>query len=41
MMGHLNSSSASGVGNLDKNFPKNSNAQGFPEGWGVFKLQFD
>ena len=26
MMGHLNSFLASGVGNLDKKFPKNSNA---------------
>ena len=29
-MGHLNSYSASGVGNLNKNFPE-----------GMFKLQFD
>ena len=34
MMGHLNSSLASGVGNLNKNFPKNSNARGLPEGGG-------
>ena len=32
MMGHLNSFSASGVGNLNKNFSKNSNARGLPGG---------
>ena len=32
MMGHLNSFSASGGGNLNKNFAKNSNAQGLPGG---------
>ena len=31
-MGHLNSSLASGGGNLNKNFPKNSNAQGVAGG---------
>ena len=30
MMGHLNSFSASGGGNLNKNFAKNTNAQGLP-----------
>ena len=40
MMGHLNSFSASGVGNLNKNFPKNPNARGVAGG-GMFKLRFD
>ena len=39
MMGHLNSFSASGVGNLNKNFSKNSNARGLPGGGGC--LSFD
>ena len=37
MMGHLNSFSASGVGNLNENFPKTG---GCPGG-GMFKLRFD
>ena len=32
IMGHLNSFSASGGGNLNKNFAKNSNARGLPGG---------
>ena len=40
MMGHLNSFSASGGGNLNKNFAKNTNARGLPEG-GMLKLRFD
>ena len=40
MMGHLNSFSASGGGNLNKNFAKNSNARGLPGG-GMLKLRFD
>ena len=32
MMGHLNSFSVSGGGNLNKNFAKNSNARGLPGG---------
>ena len=36
MMGHLNSISASGGGNLDKNFPKIQ-----MPGGGMFKLRFD
>ena len=40
MMGHLNSFSASGAGNLNKNFGKNSNARGLP-GRGMLKLRFD
>ena len=42
MMGHLNSFSASGGGNLNKNFAKNTNAWGLP-GWGggMLKLRFD
>ena len=32
MMGHLNSFSASGGGNLNKNFAKNTNARGLPGG---------
>ena len=38
MMGHLNSFSASGVGNFPK-LSKNSNARGLPGG--MFKLRFD
>ena len=34
MMGRLNSFSASGGGNLNKNFAKNSNARGLPGGGG-------
>ena len=41
MMGHLNSFSASGGGNLNKNFAKNSNARGMPGGGGMLKLRFD
>ena len=40
MLGHLNSFSASGGGNLNKNFAKNSNARGLPGG-GMLKLRFD
>ena len=40
MMGHLNSFSASGGGNLNKNFAKNTNARGCPGG-GMLKLRFD
>ena len=40
MMGHLNSFSASGGGNLNKNFSKNTNARGLPGG-GMLKLRFD
>ena len=40
MMGHLNSFSVSGVGNLDKNVPKIQMPGGCPGG-GVFKLRFD
>ena len=40
MMGHLNSFSASGGGNLNKNFAKNTNARGLP-GVGMLKLRFD
>ena len=40
MMGHLNSFSASGGGNLNKNFAKNTNAPGLP-GRGMLKLRFD
>ena len=32
MMGHLNSFSTSGGGNLNKNFAKNTNARGLPGG---------
>ena len=39
MMGHLNSFSASGVGNLNKNFPQIQMPGGFPGG--MFKLRFD
>ena len=38
-MGHLNSFSASGGGNLDKNFPKIQMPGGLPGG--MFKLRFD
>ena len=42
MMGHLNSFSASGGGNLNKNFPKIQMPGGFPGRGGVmFKLRFD
>ena len=43
MMGHLNSFSASGVGNLNKNFPKIQMPGGLPGrgGGGMFKLRFD
>ena len=37
MTRHLNNFSASGGGNLNKNFPKIQ----MPGGGGVFKLQFD
>ena len=37
-MGHLNSFSASGVGNLNTNFPKIQMPGG---GGGMFKLRFD
>ena len=40
MMGHLNSFSASGGGNLNKNFPKIQMPGGLPGG-GMFKLRFD
>ena len=40
MMGHLKSFSASGVGNLNKNFPKIQMLGGLPEG-GMLKLRFD
>ena len=39
-MGHLNSFSASGGGNLNKNFAKNTNARGLPGGE-MLKLRFD
>ena len=39
MMGHLNSFSASGVGSLNKNFPKLQMPGGLPGG--MFKLRFD
>ena len=39
-MGHLNSFSASGGGNLNKNFPKIQMPGGLPVG-GMFKLRFD
>ena len=41
MMGHLNNFSASGGGNLNKNFAKNTNARGLPGGGGMLKLRFD
>ena len=40
MMGHLNSFSALGGGNLNKNFAKNTNARGLPGGE-MLKLRFD
>ena len=41
-MGHLNSFSASGERNLNKNFPKIQMPAGLPrEGGGMFKLRFD
>ena len=40
MMGHLNSFSASGGGNLNKNFPKIQMPGGVP-GAGMLKLRFD
>ena len=40
MMGHLNSFSASGGGNLNKKFSKKSNARGFARGGGEC-LSFD
>ena len=40
MMGHLNSFSASGGGNLNKNFPKIQCPGGCPGG-GMLKLRFD
>ena len=39
MMGHLNSFSASGGGNLNKNFPKIQMPGGLPGG--MSKLRFD
>ena len=41
MMGQLNSFSAPGGRNLNKNFAKNTNAQGLPGGGGMLKLRFD
>ena len=41
MMGHLNSFSASGGGNWNKNFPKIQMPGGLPGGGGMFKLRFD
>ena len=38
MMEHLNSFSVSGVGNLNKNFPKIQMPGGLPGGGGMFKL---
>ena len=38
MMGHLNSFSATGGGNLNKNFPKIQMPGGFPGG--MFKFRF-
>ena len=40
MMGHLNSFSASGVGNLNKIFQK-FKCPGVARGGGMFKLRFD
>ena len=40
MMGHLNSFSASGVWNLNKNYPKIQMPGALPGG-GMFKLRFD
>ena len=39
MMGHLNNFSASGGGNLNKNFPKIQMPGGLPGG--ILKLRFD
>ena len=39
-MGHLNNFSASGAGNLNKNFPKIQMPAGL-SGGGMFKLRFD
>ena len=42
MMGHLNSFSALGGGNLNKNFPKIQMLGGLPRGGGgMLKLRFD
>ena len=41
MMGHLNSFSASGGGNLNKNFPKIQMPAGLTGGGGMLKLQFN
>ena len=41
MMGHLNSFSASGVGNLNKNLRKIQMPGGLPGGGGMFNLRFD
>ena len=41
MMGHLNSFSASGGGNLNKNFAKNTNTREVARGGGMLKLRFD
>ena len=41
MMGHLNSFSASGGGNLNKNFPKIQMPRGLPGAGGKLKLRFD
>ena len=41
MMGHLNSFSASGGGEFEQKFCKNSNARGLPRGGGMLKLRFD
>ena len=38
-MGHLNSFSAAGGGNLNRNFQKIQMPGGLP--WGMFKLRFD
>ena len=40
-MGHLNSFSASGGGNLNTNFPKIQMPGGLPGGGGMLKLRFD
>ena len=40
-MGHFNSFSASGEGNLNKTFPKIQMPGGLPGGGGMFKLRFD
>ena len=41
MMGHLNSFSASGGGNLNKNFPKIQMPGGVARGGDMLKLRFD